>query len=58
MTEPTPKPSKRKHRLALCMACPHREAGAIPQVDRCGKCGCFIAAKVIPPGQSCPVGKW
>lgn len=42
-------------RLATCRACP--ELKTVP-IERCGKCGCVIAAKIRSQRASCPLGKW
>lgn len=34
-------------------ACPHTGVGLF-----CGKCGCFISAKIRNRGESCPDGRW
>lgn len=43
-------------RLALCHACPelaNRLTGRY-----CKLCGCFVKAKAMREGDSCPIGKW
>lgn len=43
-------------RLALCQACPelaNRLTGRY-----CKLCGCFVKAKAMREGDSCPIGKW
>tara|TARA_B110000211_G_scaffold203780_1_gene236796 strand:+ start:240 stop:458 length:219 start_codon:yes stop_codon:yes gene_type:complete len=42
-----------KARRTICNACPHKSA-----LDRCGKCGCPLAAKTRSLTTNCPVGNW
>ena len=44
---------KEKERLEVCMACPK-----LKKSKRCGKCGCYVPAKVKAPGSTCPLKKW
>jgi hypothetical protein len=41
-------------RRTICNACPFKLGGT----DRCGKCGCPLAAKTRSLVSSCPVGHW
>lgn len=43
----------KKRRAAICATCPHKTA-----LNRCKKCGCFIALKTKLNTEKCPVGKW
>lgn len=43
-------------RLAVCRACPHL-AGK-PPLERCGLCGCLVAAKAQFASFSCPENRW
>lgn len=40
-------------RMAICNQCPFKGDNG-----RCGKCGCFLAAKTRIKKSSCPIGKW
>lgn len=40
-------------RLAICKTCPE-----LTTLNRCQKCGCFMAVKVKLRGAHCPLGKW
>lgn len=40
-------------RWRVCRDCPELRAGAV-----CGKCGCFMKAKVKLAAAECPLGKW
>ncbi len=43
-------------RLAICHSCPelaNRLTGRY-----CKLCGCYVKAKAIRDGDSCPIGKW
>lgn len=42
-----------KKRLSICSKCPH-----LKKSKRCGKCGCYVPAKVKAPQASCPIKKW
>ena len=61
-----PEPSQYQRRLFLCAGCADLQrfhAGVPPGadvglLDRCGACGCFVRAKALLAGQSCPQGKW
>jgi hypothetical protein len=44
----------RKTRLKTCKACPH----FLPENERCGVCGCFLATKISWQLATCPKGKW
>jgi hypothetical protein len=44
----------RKARLKTCKACPH----FLPENERCGVCGCFLATKISWQLATCPKGKW
>lgn len=41
-----------RSRALICDTCEFRRD------NRCGKCGCFIPAKVVDPKIHCPVSKW
>ena len=41
-------------RARICASCEY----LFQPTKTCKKCGCFVKAKVMLPGQSCPVGKW
>lgn len=41
-------------RLTLCKVCPHLRK----QTNTCGKCGCYVPAKVKSPKAKCPINKW
>ena len=43
-----------KARREICNACPHKRLSS----DRCGKCGCPLAAKTRSLITNCPVGYW
>lgn len=51
-------------RLAICRACPHRIATALPMgrktvtLERCSLCGCPLALRIQFRGAACPAGKW
>ena len=40
-------------RREICNACPHKT-----NMDRCGKCGCPLAAKTRSLITKCPDGNW
>jgi hypothetical protein len=40
-------------RWRLCRDCPELKAGSV-----CGKCGCFMKAKVKLSAAVCPIGAW
>lgn len=44
---------KEKERLKICAKCPHLQSN-----KRCGKCGCYVPAKVKAPDAKCPIRKW
>lgn len=44
----------RQERLKKCMSCEHLKQ---PK-NRCGKCGCFVSAKVLFQSAKCPIKKW
>lgn len=39
-------------RLRICFNCPDRLE------NKCGKCGCFLAAKTRSPQSKCPLNRW
>lgn len=41
-------------RYAKCLVCPEFKK----LTKRCGKCGCYLPAKVKVPSEKCPLGKW
>jgi len=43
-----------EERLAECKQCEF----FLKRTMRCGKCGCFMKAKVLFEEAKCPVGKW
>lgn len=53
-------------RLAVCRGCDRLRrfvqglpAGAdVGLSDRCDACGCFVRAKVLIAGESCPLERW
>ncbi len=51
--------AEKTRRLSICSDCPEKIVTTIPvinaELDRCGKCGCFLASRVYT---SCPIGKW
>lgn len=48
---------KGKERMAICMECPFiKNKDSLHK--QCGKCGCFLEAKVLVPNTHCPVNKW
>lgn len=42
-----------KARMAICQTCPE-----LTTLNRCQKCGCFMAIKTRLRGAHCPLGKW
>ena len=44
----------RQSRLETCRACPH----FLPENERCGVCGCFLATKISWQLATCPKGNW
>lgn len=44
----------KQQRLNICSLCEHHDY----IMNRCKECGCFLNAKVIFAGNSCPIGKW
>jgi len=42
-----------KARMTICQACPE-----LTTLNRCQKCGCFMAVKTRLRGAYCPLGKW
>jgi len=46
----TPQEEKR---LKKCGRCPH-----LKKTKVCGKCGCYMPAKVKAPQARCPIKKW
>jgi hypothetical protein len=44
----------RQKRLKECFSCEYLKQ---PK-NRCGKCGCFISAKVLFNSAKCPIKKW
>jgi hypothetical protein len=44
----------KQERLNICSLCEHHDY----VMNRCRECGCFLNAKVIFAGNSCPIGKW
>lgn len=40
-------------RMGICGQCEHLTA-----LKKCGKCGCFMPAKVRLPTSRCPDGRW
>jgi hypothetical protein len=44
----------KQERLNICSLCEHHDY----IMNRCKECGCFLNAKVIFAGNSCPIGKW
>lgn len=46
--------NEKNQRLAVCAGCEFFIAGE----NRCGNCGCKLAAKAAMRSQSCPQGKW
>lgn len=44
----------RDERRKICFSCEHLKQ---PK-NRCGKCGCFISAKVVFEKSKCPIKKW
>ncbi len=50
---PVRDPDEQKRiRLELCDPCEFKKDA------RCGKCGCYLRAKVKMATEACPVGKW
>lgn len=47
-------PATRAAREAICAACPAWVAAE----KRCGRCGCYAAAKVTLATERCPDGRW
>lgn len=45
---------KAKARMDMCLGCEF----FVKEQTRCGKCGCFMKAKVALESAKCPVGKW
>lgn len=43
-----------EERMAICRNCARYDA----ILNRCKKCGCFLAAKTRFPGAKCPAGLW
>ena len=43
-----------KQRMDTCKSCEHYQ----PEPQKCGKCGCFMPAKVLVPFVKCPEDKW
>ena len=42
-------------RYDTCKQCAHVTKETI---EKCGKCGCVILFKILPPSSKCPIGKW
>tara|TARA_R110000751_G_scaffold265734_1_gene364810 strand:- start:28 stop:393 length:366 start_codon:yes stop_codon:yes gene_type:complete len=46
---------QQKERMEICKGCEFYKSDGNPT---CGKCGCFLKAKVAWASESCPIGKW
>lgn len=44
----------KQERLNICVLCEHYD----DSMHRCKECGCFLNAKVLFAGNSCPLNKW
>lgn len=44
-------------RWDICKACPQFRA-PVKWFEHCGLCGCLVRAKILPPGEKCPSGRW
>lgn len=44
--------AKAEKKLKTCFSCPHRVE------VKCGKCGCWLAAKARSEYSECPDGRW
>lgn len=46
-------PKTRNERLKICYSCEFQR-----NMNRCGKCGCFLKTKTIFNTSTCPINKW
>lgn len=52
-----------EQRLSICRTCEELKPGkvlgvALPRLDSCNVCGCFVTLKAAYPHEKCPVGLW